>query len=329
MKIIIPVAGVGSRLRPHTHTIPKVLIKVAGKTILEHILDELLKLNHKFSEIIFIVGHLGDQIEKYITKKYNKKIKLRYVVQKERKGVGHAIHLTKDYIDNEPVFIILGDTIFKADFNKIINSKANYIGVKEVKDPKRFGVVFIDKNENIFKFIEKPEKPESNLAMVGIYLIQNSESLFSKLDYMIKNNIKTKGEFQITDALELMLKNNENFKSFKIDKWLDCGKVETLLLTNQELLLEQYTKTKFSTAIIHQPVNISKSAVIKNSIIGPDVSIGDNVMIENSVIKNSIVNDNAEINQLLLSNSLIGRNVFVNGAYRHLNIGDSSEVDLG
>ncbi|MBU1078383.1 MAG: NTP transferase domain-containing protein [Spirochaetes bacterium] len=329
MKIIIPVAGIGSRLRPHTHTIPKILIKVAGKTIIEHILDELLKLDHKFSEIIFIVGHFGDQVEKYITPKYKRKIRLKFVSQGERRGVGHAIYLTRKFINDEPVFIILGDTIFRANFNRIIKSGKNYIGVKEVDDPRRFGIVFTDSSHKITKFIEKPENPLSNLAIVGIYLIQNSGSLFTKLDYIIKNNIKTKGEFQITDALQLMLKEKEVFRTFKIDKWLDCGKPETLLSTNKELLQEKHTKKRFKTAIIHSPVYISKTASIKNSVIGPYVSIGDKAVIENSVIKNSIINDHAQINRLLLEGSVIGSNVFVNGVYRHLNIGDSSEVALG
>lgn len=329
MKIIIPVAGVGTRLRPHTHTVPKVLIKVSGKTILEHILDELLKLNQKFSEIIFIVGYLGDQIEKYITKKYKNKIKLSYVYQEQRKGVGHAIHLTKKYINDEPVFIILGDTIFKANFNKIINQKSNFIGVKEVEDPRRFGIAFTKESNIITKFMEKPENPKSNLALVGIYLIQDSVKLFNKLEYLIKNDIKTKGEFQITDALQLMLKDKEKFKAFKIDKWLDCGKLETLLSTNRELLAHHHQSKKIASAIIIPPVFISKNAIVKHSVIGPNVSIGDNVIIKNSIITNSIINDYADINSLLLEGSVIGRNAYIKGAYRHLNIGDSSEVDFG
>lgn len=329
MKIIIPVAGIGSRLRPHTHTVPKVLIKVAGKTIIEHILDELLKLDHRFNEIIFVVGHLGDQIKKFINSKYKKKIKLSYVKQEQRKGVGHAIYLAKQYINDDPVFIILGDTILKANFNYIIKSKNNYIGVKEVDDPRRFGIVFTDKNNNITKFIEKPERPVSNLAMVGIYLIQNFKALLSKLEYLIQNNIKTKGEFQITDALQLMLKGEEKFKTFKINKWLDCGKPETLLSTNRELLEEHSTKKKFKTVIINPPVYISGSAFIKDSVIGPYVSIGDGAVIKSSIIQNSIIDDNAEINKLVLDNSIIGNDALVKGVFRHLNIGDSSEVNIG
>jgi len=327
MKIIIPVAGIGTRLRPHTHTVPKVLIKVAGKTIIEHIIDELLILNASFNEIVFIVGHLADKIQKFINSKYKKKIKLSYVLQDERKGVGHAIYLAKPFINGEPVFIILGDLIFRANFNHIVKSGKNYIGVKEVDDPKRFGIAFIDKNNNINKFIEKPEHPTSNLAIVGIYLIQNSDLLFSKLEYIIKNNIKTKSEYQITDALQLMLNTKEKFKAFYINKWLDCGTLDTLLATNKELLIDHNTKQKLKSVIINPPVYISKSAKIKNSIIGPCVSIGDNVIIENSIIQNSIINDNAEINKLLLNTSIIGSDAFVRGTFRQLNIGDSSEVD--
>ena len=328
MKIIIPVAGIGSRLKPHTHTVPKVLIKVAGKTIIEHILDELLGLEYKFSGIIFITGHLGDQIRKFVNSKYKNKIKTDFVKQEKRKGVGHAVYLTKKYADNEPIFIILGDTIIKADFIRIIKSKNNLIGVKEVHNPQQFGIVFTDKNNNITKFIEKPEKPGSRLAMVGLYLIQDPGPLFSKLDYIIQNNIKTKEEYQITDGLQLMLKDKIKFKTFKINKWLDCGKPETLLSTNRVLLDDHNTKKKVKSAIINPPVFISSSAKIQNSIIGPYVSIGDRAVIENSIIQNSIIDDKARINKLLLDNSIIGSDSSVNGILRHLNIGDSSEVDL-
>ena len=329
MKIIIPVAGIGARLRPHTHTIPKVLIKLAGKTIIEHILDELLKPDRQFNEIVFIVGHLGEKIKKFVNSRYKKRIKLSYVYQEKRRGIGHAVFLAEPYISDESVLIILGDTIFKADFNNIIRSKNNFIGVKDVDDPRRFGIAFIDKNNNITKFVEKPKQPGSNLALVGIYLVQNYKLLFSKLEYMIKNNIKTKGEFQITDALQLMLKAKEKFKAFEVDKWLDCGEPETLLETNKELLIEHNTSKKIRSAIINPPVYISDSALVKNSVIGPYVSIGDNVVIEDSIIQNSIINDNVEINRLLLNTSIIGSDAFVKGSFRHLNIGDSSEVTWG
>ncbi len=330
MKLIIPVAGMGTRLRPHTHTTPKVLIKVAGKTIIEHILDEILKYESDIDEIIFIVGYMKDQIEEYLTSKYSKNFKLHFVHQEEMLGVGHAIYLTEEYGKGDSLFIILGDTVFKADFKNILKSKKNYIGVKEVDDPRRFGVVFLNKDRSVKKFVEKPEVPESNLAMVGIYLIQNSNLLYKKLHYLIENNIRTKNEFQLTDALQLMLKENIRFDIFTIDKWLDCGKPETLLSTNKELLLENmYHKNYNESVVIREPVYISDNAEIENAIIGPYVSIGENVIIKDSIITNSIINDNAVINKLLLKNSLIGRNTHIEDEERELNIGDSSEVKLG
>ncbi len=329
MKLVIPVAGMGTRLRPHTHTTPKVLIKVAGKTIIEHILDKIFQYKNDINEVVFIVGYMREQIQEYLDKKYADKIKLSYVHQKEMLGVGHAISLTEPYVNNEPVFIILGDTIFKAEFKNIIQSKNNYIGVKEVDDPRRFGVVFLNNDNSIKKFVEKPEHPESNLAMVGIYLIQNSELLFNKLNYLIKNNIRTKNEFQLTDALQLMIDEKERFEIFTIDKWLDCGKPETLLSTNRELLNDNNVHSNYDeNVIIREPVSIGENTHIENSIIGPYVSIGENVTIKNSVITNSIVNDNASINKLLLTDSLVGRTAHVEGDYRKLNIGDSSEVKL-
>ncbi|MDD5067896.1 MAG: sugar phosphate nucleotidyltransferase [bacterium] len=329
MKVIIPVAGIGTRLRPHTHTLPKVLMKVAGKTIIEHIVDELIKLNYRFSEIIFIVGYLGEQIQDYIKARYKGRVKLRFVYQEIRKGLAHAVYLTRDVVKNEPVFIILGDTIFKANLGPVVHSASNYIGVKEVDNPKRFGIVQTGRNGLITKFVEKPERPMSNLAIVGIYLIQDSKKLFHKIEHLIRHNIRTKGEYQLTDALQLMLKEKEKFRIFKIRKWLDCGKPETLLSTNNELLKENKFEPPFRNVLVISPNYISKSAKLRNCIIRPYVSIGNNVVVENSVIKNSLVNDGAIIRNLFLNDSLIGREASIQGVYRTLNIGDSSEVKLG
>lgn len=329
MKAIVPVAGVGTRLRPHTHTTPKVLIKVAGKTIIEYIVNEIVKYK-KITEIIFIVGYLGEQIKEFVERKYKNKINLNFVFQEERKGLGHAIYLTKEQLsNNEPILIVLGDTIFKANFENIINTSKNFIGVKEVDDPRRFGVVFTAKNGLIKKFVEKPSTLESKLAIVGIYLIQESEKLFEKLDFIIKNDIKTKNEYQLTDALQLMLDDKIEMEIFHIDEWLDCGKPETLLDTNRILLKEYGNNRHIPDTIIIPPVYISETAYIKSSIIGPYVSIGDNVVIEHSIITDSIINDGAYIKKLLLARSLIGREAIIRGVYRHLNIGDSSEVNLG
>jgi len=330
MKVIIPVAGIGKRLRPHTHTTPKVLIKVAGKTIIEYILDEIINFD-EIDEFIFIVGYLGEQIENFIKRKYNSLKKFRFINQEAQLGLGHAIYLASDYVkDNEPVIIILGDTIFKLDFKELIKSNKNLIAVKEVNNPKRFGIVFLkDSKTEIKKLVEKPDKPESNLAIVGIYYIKDSNKLFEKLDYIIKNDIKTNNEYQLTDGLQKMLEEGVVIEAFRIEDWYDCGKPETLLKTNKILLKEYGNNLKIEGSIIIPPVYISESAKIIKSIIGPNVSIGDDVFIEDSIISNSIINDEATVRNLLLRDSIIGRDVEVNGVYRTLNIGDSSEVNLG
>lgn len=331
MKAIIPVAGMGSRLRPHTHTTPKVLLSVAGKPILGHILEELVKVG--VDEVTFIVGYLGDLIKQYVKKEF--KIKVNFVLQEEMKGLGHAIYLTKElHQKDKNVLIILGDTVFKADLKNLLKQKNTTIAVREVEDPKRFGIVELDEKNMIKRMIEKPEKPPTNLAIVGIYYITNPKCLYDSLEENIKSGRTTKGEIQLTDALQVMLDKGEKFAPFKIDGWFDCGKPETLLSTNKYLLhqknfgKEAAYRARYSHSVIIPPVSIAKSAKIENSIIGPDVSIGEEAEINDSIIVDSIIDRNAKVNGILLNKSLIGSNAKVEAKFYHLNVGDSSEVNL-
>lgn len=322
MKAIIPVAGIGSRLRPHTHTAPKALLHVAGKPILGHILDELIAYNIR--EIVFIIGFLGDKIIEYVSENY--KIKASFIEQKELKGLGWAINLAKDHITDEPILIVLGDTIMDLDIEEVIKSEYDAIGTKEVDDPRRFGIAEI-KNGFITNLIEKPEKPTSNLAIVGIYSIKSTKLFCQCLEELIAKNIKTKDEYQLTDALNLMLEHGCKMTTFNVDGWYDCGKKETILETNRFLLSQIKTICDFKNAIIIPPVYISPTAKISNSVIGPYVSIADNALIESSIIKNSIVSSNAEVKQCLLESSLVGNNSLYIGRYHVLNLGDSSEIE--
>jgi glucose-1-phosphate thymidylyltransferase len=323
MKAIIPVAGAGTRLKPHTHTVPKALIYVAGKPILGHILDELESLG--VTEIIFVIGYLGEMITEYVDTNYH--FKSYYVRQDELDGLGHAIHLARDYVQDEPILIILGDTIFKADLQSVLNGDNSAIGVKNVRDPHRFGIVEM-KNGYIARVVEKPDEPKTDLAIVGIYYIRNSVLLFKCLEEIIANDIRTKGEFQLTDALQMMIDRDEKMRTFLIDGWYDCGKPETLLETNRYLLERIHHEITVDGSIIIPPVFIADSVSIENSIIGPFVSIADNSFISNSVIKNSIVNKNAIVKNILLVESLIGDKASVNGKFNKLNVGDSSEIDF-
>lgn len=331
MKAIIPVAGMGSRLRPHTHTTPKVLLNVAGKPILGHILEELVKAG--VDEVTFIVGYLGELVEKYVRKEF--KFKSNFILQSEMKGLGHAIYLTKDLHKNDKdILIILGDTVFKADIKKLLKKNKTTIAVKEVDDPKRFGIVKLDKNKRITKMIEKPEKPPTNLAIVGIYHICNPALLYECLEHNIITGKTTKGEIQLTDALQRMLELGEAFYPFKIEGWFDCGKPETLLSTNRYLLHQKHLGTehtyraRYPHSVIIPPVAIAKDAKINNSIIGPNVSIGSNAEINDAIIVDSIIDQNAKVNGILLEKSLIGSNAKVEAKFYHLNVGDSSEVNL-
>lgn len=321
MRVIIPAAGIGKRLRPHTHTVPKVLLRLAGKPILGHIVD--LVIDFKPSEIIFVVGYKADLVKKYLEENYSS-YNLKFVYQKERKGLGHAIYSTGNA--NEETLIILGDTIFRADLKKVIKEKINSIGVYQVEDPRRFGVVELDDSNNIKRLIEKPENPPTNLAVTGVYYIKDYNVLYDSLKFIIENNIKTTGEFQLTDALQKMVKDNYLISIFKIDKWLDCGKAETMLSTQKILLDEKSNSYIKNNNLIIPPVWISKNAKINNSIIGPYVDIASETIVSGSIISNSIIGKEVKIDSSILKNSILGDNTVFKNNPLELNIGESSEV---
>lgn len=321
MKAIIPAAGIGSRLRPHTHTAPKALLHVAGKPILGHIIDELLAYNIR--EVVVIVGFLGDMIIDYISKNYN--IKASFIEQKEAKGLGWAMYLAREHFIGDPVMVTLGDTIFDLDLDNVLKTECDAIGTKIVDDPRRFGIAETD-GKYVTRLIEKPEVPTSNQALVGLYYIKSTELFGRCLEELVAKNITTRGEFQLTDALGLMLKHNCKITTFNVDGWFDCGKKETLLATNRYLLSQIKTVGDYKNVIIIPPVYVSSTAKIKNSVIGPYVSVADEAIIENSVIKDSIISSYAEVKHCLLEASLIGNNSSVMGTYKQLNLGDSSEI---
>jgi glucose-1-phosphate thymidylyltransferase len=322
MRAIIPVAGVGSRLRPHTYTIPKVMLNVAGKPIIGHIMDKIIA--EGFDAATIIVGYLGDKIKEYVTSNYS--ISVDFVEQEERLGLGHAIYLSRHTISKDPILIILGDTVFDVDLRAMTNLGCSAIGVKEVADPRRFGVAVVQ-NGNISRLIEKPENPVSNLALVGLYYIEHPDVLLDCLKEMIRRDIRTKNEYQLTDGLQMMIDRGERLKTFTIEGWYDCGKPETLLETNRHLLALHHTEAVPSSVVVIPPVYISPKAKVKNSVIGPHTAIADGAVVEESVIKNSIVSEDAVVIQALLEDSIIGSNANVKGGLKRINIGDSSELE--
>jgi glucose-1-phosphate thymidylyltransferase len=330
MKAIIPVAGAGTKLRPHTYTQPKALIPLAGKTILSIIVDQLKEAG--ISEFIFIIGYLGDKIKDYVNERYPG-LNTHFVNQNERQGIGHAIRLTREIVGDDEVFIVLGDTICEYDIVDVLKRPHSGLGIKRVDDPRDFGVAEIGEDNFISRVVEKPQIPKSNMALVGIYRIKESQLLFDCLDENFRNNIKSRGEFSITDAIEMMIAKGARFQSFKVQNWFNCGKKETLLQSNATLLKKFggiiSREHHFENTIIIPPVSIAAGCDIKNSIIGPNVTIGEKTNISYSVIRDSIIGSFADLSDIVLTSSLIGSDTEVKGESRSLNIGDNTEIDLG
>jgi glucose-1-phosphate thymidylyltransferase len=323
VKAVIPVAGEGTRLRPHTHTIPKALIRVAGKPILGHILDDVDALG--INEIVLVVGYRGRDIVDYVKSTYQMDVKV--IEQRERLGLGHAIYVSREYVRDAPVLIMLGDSIFKGDLDAMTQAGGNYIGVKRVTEPQRFGIVELE-GERIISLVEKPDVPKSDLAVVGVYSIQDSGALYDALDSIIASGKRTKGEFQLTDALNRMIGQGIVIKAFEVEGWYDCGKPETLLETNRALLDMASPRPEVPGSIVVPPVHMASDVQMEQSIIGPHVSIAGGSIVRRSIVKNSIIGENALVEDALLESSLIGDNAVVRGMFKKLNVGDSSEIDF-
>lgn len=324
MRAIIPVAGIGSRLKPHTYSTPKVLLNVGGKPIIAHILDKLL--DEGINKATFVIGYLGDRIKEYIQSEYPP-MKADFIEQEEMEGLGHAIYTAIPTFDDDEIFIILGDTIFDVDLKKVFKLKHTSLGVKEVEDPRRFGVA-VTENGFVKKLVEKPQQPVSNLALVGLYYMANSETLIKALNELVKKDIRTRGELQLTDALQIMIDNGEKVTTFPVEGWYDCGKPETLLSTNKFLLDQKDTSREFDNVVINKPVFIADDVKIENSVIGPYATLDKGCSIKDSIIRNSIIGSNAGVSKALLDNSIIGNNSIIKGTFKRLNSGDSSEIDF-
>ncbi len=324
MRAIIPVAGVGSRLRPHTFALPKVLLNVAGKPILGHILDKIV--GEGIHEGTIVVGLMGDKIREYVSQAYPA-FHAEYVEQEERLGLGHAIYISRHTIGTEPILIILGDTIFDVDLTPVLKGRSTAIGVKAVEDPRRFGVAEVE-NGRITKLVEKPEKPATNLAVVGLYYVRNPKLLAECLDDLVARDRRTKGEYQLTDALQMMIERGEPMVPFLVEGWYDCGSPETLLSTNQALLEKHSTGRAIPGVVVNEPVYIAPTAVLTNCIIGPNTSVGDGAEISDSVIRNSIISESAKVYGALLENSIVGNGSVLSGSYRRINVGGASEIDF-
>jgi len=322
MKVIIPVAGVGKRLRPHTYSTPKSLIKPAGKPVIGHVLETIKNLH--VDELLLVVSEKGEEIVKAASQFVPWKIS--FLLQREQRGLGDAIYQAKEKIKkNEELLIILGDTIAEGPIKKAIEEGEDFLGVKKVEDPRRFGVVELGADGRIIGVEEKPDRPKSNLAIVGVYFFKSPLKLFKNIEYVIKKNIRTKGEYQLTDALAHMLKEGWRPKLLQIKRWYDCGKVDALLETHRILVERNKKASSYKNSRIIHPVFIDEGVEIENSIVGPFVSCDRGVKIKNSVVTDSIIGEETQIENLILYRSLIGRRVYLAGEKKSFNIGDDSQ----
>jgi glucose-1-phosphate thymidylyltransferase len=334
MKIVIPMAGRGSRLRPHTLTTPKPLIAFTGKSIVKRLVEDIVSIcDEKIDEIAFIIGDFGDKVRIDLLKiASDLGAKGTVVYQQEPLGTAHAILCAKQTLVGN-VVVAFADTLFKADF-KLDKSNDGIIWVSKIDDPSAFGVVKTDSNNIITDFVEKPKDFVSDLAIIGIYYFNDGENLKNELQYLLDNNIKDKGEFQLTDALENMKQKGLKFSTGKVDEWLDCGNKDATVYTNTRVLDHNKSKDMIdsSAQIINSeiipPCFIGANSKIKNCIIGPYVSIGQETNIIDSEIKNTIIQSQSLLTNAKLSNSMLGNFVQFNGhnISQEISVGDYCEI---
>lgn len=326
-------AGRGSRLRPHTLTVPKPLVPVGGKPIVHRLVEDIAKtLPEKIDEIAFIIGDFGKEVESELIKvAENLGAKGSIFYQHEALGTAHAVLCAEPCLTGK-VVVAFADTLFRADFTLDPNADG-ILWVKQIDDPSAFGVVKLDNDGNIVDFVEKPKTFVSDLAMIGIYYFKNGDQLKEELKYLIDNNIVKGGEYQLPDALKNLTQKGVKFKPGKVEEWLDCGNKEVTVHTNQRVL--EFDKNLnlvsddviLNNAIIIQPCYVGKKVVLTNSIVGPHVSVGANSTIENSNISNTIIQQNATIKNAVISNSMLGSHVIINKEKMNLSLGDYSQIE--
>lgn len=333
MNLIIPMAGRGSRLRPHTLTVPKPMVPVAGKPIVQRLVEDLCSSQDEpFENIAFVLGDFGEEVEKkllQVAEDLGSKGHIFY--QTEPMGTAHAINCAKDYLEGS-VILAFGDTLFEANMD-IKPDTEGIIWAKRVEDPSAYGVLELDEDGFISGFVEKPEEFVSDLAITGIYYIKEGEKLRDEIQYLLDNDIKEKGEYQLTNALENMKQKGTKFRAGIINEWLDLGNKHNFVFSNQRVLElkkdseELVSKSaKIDKSIIIPPCFIGENVRIVNSVVGPHVSIGENSSINNSILQNTVIQNNSEILRALLKDSMIGNKVSYTGKMKNLSIGDFSEV---
>jgi len=332
LKVVIPMAGLGTRLRPLTWSKPKQMVSVAGKPVLDHVLDMLSTLPDPDNiELINIVGYLGDQIEAHIRKCYPN-IKSHFVIQEDPRGQSHAIYLARNLLTG-PMMVVFADTLIETDLSGLMNEKLDAIAwVKPVPDPRRFGVAVVDQNDRVTKLIEKPKESSNNLAVVGFYYFRSSEDLISAIEDQMQQDVQFKGEYFLVDAINIMLDKGIKMRTEKVDVWLDAGTPDALLETNRYLLENGHSNSQEASersgVVINPPVFVHPTAELENCVIGPYASIGSGARVYSSIVRNSILEDEAHVRDVILEGSLIGRRSEIQRRPGSVNAGDNTVVSL-
>lgn len=324
MKVIIPLAGKGTRLRPHTHITPKPMLKVAGKPVMAYILEDLERLG-TVEQIVYITGHLKEKVEAYTRQAFS--IPAVFIEQQVQDGTAGAVDLARPYVD-QPVLIIFVDTIFDADLSVIDRTDADgIIWVKTVEDYQRFGVVVTDADGNMTKIVEKPKTPISKRANIGLYYIRNWKLLYEGIAHVLASP-KNQGEYFLTDAFQYMIDHGAKIKVIDVEGWYDAGKIDTLLETNRVMLEKGRARVPagIDRSQIIDPVYIEDGVTIANSAVGPNVSLGAGTIVEHATIRDTIAGANCRIVRSKLTNSLIGDDVLVAGTEGEVTLGDHSEI---
>jgi glucose-1-phosphate thymidylyltransferase len=332
LKVVIPMAGMGSRLRPHTWSKPKQLISLADSTVMGHVLNILKTLPPALEfEFINIIGAMGDQLEAYFCEKFPDHPK-HFVIQANPKGQSHAIAMARDYLHG-PMLMIFSDTLIETDLSFLGSEVADIVAwVTPVPDPRSFGVAQVDADGKVIKIIEKPDNIRNNLAVIGCYFFKRSEDLLSAIDEQIRRNIQFKGEFFLADAINVMLERGARARVQLADVWLDAGTPETILMANRYLLEHGHANSEsypaFEGVTIVPPVYLGPNVEISESVIGPFASLGAGCKIERSMIRDSIIEPRAQVRGVILDKSMVGRQALVNGQPNIVNIGDNSAITV-
>jgi glucose-1-phosphate thymidylyltransferase len=330
LKIVIPMAGLGTRLRPHTWSKPKQLIGLAGKTVLGHVLDMFSTLpDVKHIELINIVGYLGEQIEAYLTEHYPD-LSCRYVLQENPKGQSHAIYLAREHLQG-PMLMVFADTLIETNLSFLTNESADAVAwVKPVEDPRRYGVAVTGADNRVNRLIEKPQDMSNNLAVVGFYYFKHSEALIEAIEEQMRQNVQLKGEFFLADAVNIMLQRGLKMRIEPVDVWLDAGTPESLLETNHYLLEHgrgNCTEPEVrDSLVIIPPVFIHPDARLEQCVIGPFTSVGAHCTVRSSIIRNSILEDGSQVFDVVLEDSLIGRRAQIQRRAARVNAGDHTTL---